>query len=140
MHRALRARDALRVSTIRLARAAIHNASKERGRELTDPEIEDIVGREIKRRREAIDAYAKGGRDDLAQKESLELAILSEYLPPPLLEAELRALVDEAVAHTGAKGAGDTGRVMGVLMPKVKSRADGALVSRLVREALGSGS
>jgi len=128
------------VSTIRLARAAIHNAVIERGRDLTDPEIEDIIGREIKRRREAIDAYAQGGRDDLARKESLELAILSEYLPPPLSEAEVRALVDEAVAYTGAKGPKDMGRVMGVLMPKVKSRADGALVSRLVREALGASS
>lgn len=128
------------MSTIRLARAAIHNASIERGRDLTDPEVEEIIGREMKRRREAIDAYAKGGRDALAQKESLELAILSEYLPPPLPEAEVRALVSEAVAQTGAKGPQDMGRVMGVLMPKVRSRADGALVSRLVREALAAGS
>jgi hypothetical protein len=127
------------VSTIRLARAAIHNASIERGRGLTDPEVEEIIGREIKRRREAIEAYAKGGREDLAQKESLELAILSEYLPPPLAEAEVRALVDEAVVQTAAKGPADVGRVMSVLMPKVRSRADGAMVQRLVRAALGAG-
>jgi hypothetical protein len=125
------------VSTIRLARAAIHNAAIERGRDLTDVEIEDIIGREIKRRREAVEAYARGGRDDLARKESLELAILSEYLPPPLPEPELRALIAEAVSQTAAKGPPDIGRVMGILMPKVRSRADGALVSRLVREALG---
>jgi uncharacterized protein len=123
-----------------MARAAIHNASIERGRDLTDPEVEEIIGREIKHRREAIEAYAKGGRDDLAQKESLELAILSEYLPPPLSEMEVRVLVDEAVAMTGAKGPKDMGRVMGVLMPRVRSRVDGALVQRLVRDALGTGS
>jgi uncharacterized protein YqeY len=99
------------VSTIRLARAAIHNAS--------------------------IEAYAKGGRHDLAHNESLELAILSEYLPPPLSEAEIRALVHEAVVQTGATGPADLGRVMGVVMPKVKSRADGSTVQRLVRDVLG---
>ena len=126
------------MSTIRLARASIHNASIERGRDLTDLEVEEIIGREIKRRREAIEAYARGGRDDLAQKESLELAILSEYLPPPLSEAEIRALVDEAVVQTAAKGPADMGRVMGVVMPRVRSRADGALVQRIVRDALGT--
>lgn len=134
----MRARDALRVSTLRMARAAVQNAAIERGRDLTDPEVEEVIAREIKRRREAIDAYTRAGRDDLAQKESLELAILSEYLPPPLSEAELRALVREAVAQTNAAGPQDLGRVMGVVMPKVRARADGALVQRLVREALGA--
>lgn len=132
----MRARDALRVSTLRLVRAAIQNAAIERGRDLTDAEVEEVIAREMKRRREAIDAYTRGGRDDLAQKESLELAILSEYLPPPLTEAEIRALVREAVAQTQAAGPRDLGRVMGAVMPKVRSRADGALVQRLVRETL----
>ena len=136
LHRALRAGDSLRVSTIRLARAAIHNASIERGRALTDAEIEEIITREMKRRREAIEAFGKGGRDDLVQKETLELAILSEYLPPQLSEADLRAIVAEAVAQVSAAGPQDMGRVMGAVMPKVKGRADGGLVSRLVREAL----
>ncbi len=136
LHRALRAGDSLRVSTIRLARAAIHNASIERGRALTDAEIEEIITREMKRRREAIAAFGKGGRDDLVQKETLELAILSEYLPPQLSEADLRAIVAEAVAQVSAAGPQDMGRVMGAVMPKVKGRADGGLVSRLVREAL----
>jgi len=138
LHRALRAGDSLRVSTIRLARAAIHNASIERGRALTDAEIEEIITREMKRRREAIEAFGKGGRDDLVQKETLELAILSEYLPPQLSEADLRAIVAEAVAQVSAAGPQDMGRVMGAVMPKVKGRADGGLVSRLVREALGT--
>lgn len=138
LHRALRAGDGLRVSTIRLARAAIHNASIERGRALMDTEIEEIITREMKRRREAIEAFGKGGRDDLVRKETLELAILSEYLPPQLSEADLRAIVAEAVRQVQAAGPQDMGRVMAAVMPKVKGRADGGLVNRLVREALGT--
>src|SRR5207249_4258089 len=81
MRKALLAGDSLRVSTIRLARASIQNAAIERGRDLTDEEIIEILGREMKRRREAIEAFAKGGRDDLVRKETLELAILTEYVP-----------------------------------------------------------
>lgn len=138
LHRALRAGDSLRVSTLRLARAAIHNAEIELGRPLTDAEVEGVLAREMKRRREAIDAYTRAAREDLARKEGLELAVLAEYLPPPLSEADLRALVREAVATVGARGPQDLGRVMGVVMPRVKGRADGGLVNRLVREALGA--
>jgi uncharacterized protein YqeY len=137
LHRALRAGDSLRVSTLRLARAAIHNAEIERGRPLTDAEVEGVLAWEMKRRREAIDAYTRAAREDLARKEGLELAVLAEYLPPPLSEADLRTLVREAVASVGARGPQDLGRVMGVVMPRVKGRADGGLVNRLVREALG---
>jgi len=137
LDRALRAGDSLRVSTIRLARAAIHNAAIERGRDLTDPEIQDVLAREMKRRREAIEAYTRAGRDDLVRKETLELAILTEYLPP-LEEAELRAMIRDTVAQVGATGPQDLGRVMGALMPRLRGRADGGLVSRLVREALGA--
>ena len=138
LHRALRAGDTLRVSTIRLARAAVHNDQIERGRPLTDPEVEEILGREMKRRREAIDAYTKAAREDLARKESLELAILAEYLPPPLTEADVRAVIRETVSQLGARGPQDMGRVMGAVMPMVKGRVDGGLVNRLVREALGA--
>ncbi len=138
LRRALRAGDALRVSTIRLARAAIHNAEIERGRPLSDEEIHEILAREVKRRREAIDAFTKGKRDDLVKKESLELAILTEYLPAPLAEEELRAIISSAVAQVQAKGERDIGRVMAVVMPKVKGRADGKAVDRLVRALLTS--
>jgi len=138
LHRALRAGDTLRVSTIRLARAAVQNAQIERGRPLTDPEVEEILGREMKRRREAIDAYTKAAREDLARKESLELAILAEYLPPPLTEADVRAVIRETVSQLGARGPQDMGRVMGAVMPRVKGRVEGGLVNRLVREALGA--
>ncbi len=139
LYRALRAGDPLRVSTIRLARAAMHNAAIELGRPLTEAEIQQIMGREIKRRREAIEAFTKGGREDLVRKESLELAILAEYLPPPLSEVELRTIIADAVAQLAARGPHDIGRVMGAVMPKVKDRVDGRLVNQLVREALGTG-
>lgn len=136
LKKAMLAGDALRVSTIRLARAAIHNLTIERGRALTDEEVIEVLGREMKRRREAIEAFTKGGRDDLVRKESLELAILAEYAPAPLSPEELRTLVAAAIAQVQAKDARDTGRVMAVVMPRVKGRADGALVSQLVRELL----
>ncbi len=136
---AMRAGDAVRVSTIRLARAAIHNLAIERGRAPTDEEIVEVLTHEMKRRREAIEAYTKGRRDDLVRKESLELAILTEYVPAPLSTAELRKMVADAVAQVQAKDPRDVGRVMSVVMPKVKGRADGNTVSQLVREILGAG-
>ncbi len=136
LDRALRAGDALRVSTIRLARAAIHNAEIERGRALSDEEIYEILGREAKRRREAIEAFTKGNRDDLVKKESLELAVLTEYLPVALSEDDLRTVIADAVSEVKAKDARDVGRVMAVVMPKVKGRADGKVVDRLVRTLL----
>ena len=134
--RALRAGDALRVSTIRLVRAATHNLEIERGRPLSDEEMEGVIAHEAKRRREAIEAFAKGGRNDLVQKESLELAILSEYLPAPLSDADLRALVAETAEAVGAQSERDTGKIMAAVMPKVKGRAAGAAVNRLVCEWL----
>ncbi len=139
LKKAMLAGDALRVSTIRLARAAIHNMTIERGRALTDDEVIEVLGREMKRRREAIEAFTKGGRDDLVRKESLELAILAEYAPAPLSPEELRTLVAAAIAQVQAKDARDIGRVMAVVMPKVKGRADGAAVNKMVREQLEKG-
>lgn len=136
LKKAMRAQDAVRVSTIRLARAAIQNATIERGRPLGDEEIVELLSREIKRRREAIEAFTKGGRDDLVRKESLELAILIEYLPTQLSDAELRALIADVITQLRAKDGKDVGRVMAAVMPKVKGRADGGAVSRLVRELL----
>lgn len=133
---ALRAGDAIRVSTIRLARAAIHNEEIERRRPLTDDEIRDVLGKEAKRRREAIEMFEKGRRDDLVAKESLELAVITAYLPAAMSAEELRAIVAQAIARTGAAGRKDTGKVMAVVMPQVKGRADGQTVSRIVQELL----
>ena len=136
MRKAMLARDALRVSTIRLARAAMQNAAIERGRDLTDEEVIEVLHREIRRRREAIEAYEKGGRADLVRKETLELAILTEYVPAPLSPDELRGFVMDAIAQAKANDARDIGRVMALVMPKVKGRAEGSAVNQMVRALL----
>src|SRR2546428_12485648 len=110
MRTALLAGDSLRVSTIRLARASIQNAAIERGRDMTDEEIIEILSREMKRRREAIEAFAKGGRDDLGRKETLELAILTEYGPAPPSPPRLRALIAAAPTPAQATNAREIGR------------------------------
>ncbi len=137
LRQALRGGDAVRVSTIRLTRAAIKNAEIDKRRPLTDEEIQDILLGEVKRRREAIEAFTRGGRDDLSRREALEMAILTEYLPAPLPEEELRRIIAEVVAELGAASPADSGRVMAAVMPKVRRRAAGAVVNRLVRQALG---
>lgn len=133
---ALRARDAVKTSTIRLARAAIKNAEIERRRPLNDDEVIAVLRHEVKLRREAIEGFERGGRDDLVQREKLEMAILLAYLPPPMDEEELRGLVAEVAGAAGAASERDFGRVMGQVMRRVAGRADGKTVERMVREAL----
>jgi uncharacterized protein YqeY len=133
---ALRARDSIRTSTIRLARAAVKNAEIERRRALNDDEVVTVLQHEVKRRREAIDGFERGGRDDLVQKEKLEMAILLGYLPAALSEDEIRRLAAQVTAEVGAGGERDFGRVMGHVMRRVAGRADGKTVERIVREVL----
>jgi uncharacterized protein YqeY len=135
---AVRNRDGVRISTIRLARAAIHNAEIERHRPLSDEEVHEILRREVKRRREAIEAYLRGNREDAARREELEMAVLMEYLPQPLSEEAVRALVADAIKETGATNAREAGRVIGFVMRKTQGQVDGKTVERLVREALDS--
>lgn len=132
----LRARDALRTSTIRLTRAAMKNAEIDRRRPLTDAEAIEVIQREVKRRREAIEAFERGGRVDLVAKEQLEMAILLGYLPTPLEESDLRRIVAEVTAETQAGSDRNFGRVMGQVMRRVAGRAEGRTVERIVREAL----
>ncbi|MCS7236598.1 MAG: GatB/YqeY domain-containing protein [Armatimonadota bacterium] len=136
LRQALKNRDEVRVSTLRLARAAVHNAEIERGRPLSDAEVQEVLRREVKRRREAIEAYRRGGREEAARREELEMAVLMEYLPQPLSEEELRALVRQALRETGATTAKDVGRVVGWVMARTQGRADGRRVAELVQEAL----
>jgi uncharacterized protein YqeY len=137
MRDAMRARDQRRTSTLRMAMAAAKNRQIELGRELTDEDMVEVLGKQVKQRRESIEQFRAGGREEMAANEEAEAAILAEFLPEQLSEAELERLVDEAVATTGASGPGDMGRVMGALMPRTKGRADGKLVSDLVRRRLG---
>ena len=139
MRDAMRARDERRTSTLRMAMAAAHNRQIELGRPLTDEETVEVLGRQVKQCREAIEQFRAGGREERAQAEEAEAAILAEFLPAQLGEDELRGLVDAAVTETGASGPSDIGRVMGALMPRTKGRADGRLVSDLVRQRLGTG-
>jgi uncharacterized protein YqeY len=136
MKSAMRDGDAHRRDTLRMAIAAAQNAEKEKRGPLSDEEVEAILARQVKTRRESITAFRDAGRDDLADKEQTEIDVLAPYLPEQLGEDEVRALVTEAVAATGATSPRDMGRVMGVLMPRVKGRADGKLVSSLVNEEL----
>jgi uncharacterized protein YqeY len=133
---AMKERDALRVSVLRLLRSAIHNAEIDRQRALTDDEILGVIQSEIRKRRESIEAFQQGGRVDLAEREQAELAILETYLPQPLSRAELEALVRETIREVEALSVRDMGKVMAVLMPKVRGRADGREVNELVRQLL----
>ena len=135
---AMRAHDALRRDVLRMAEAAVYGVEKKEHRELTDDEVVGVLTREVKTRRESVEAFRAGGREDLAAKEEAEIAILSAYLPTQLSDDEIRALVDEAIEQTGASSARDLGRVMGVLSPRTRGRADGRRVSELVAQALAA--
>lgn len=138
MKAAMRGGDTARRDTLRMAIAAAQHAAKDKRAPLTDEEATEVLTREVKKRRESIQAYQSAGRSDLAAREQAEVDILTPYLPEQLSEDEVRALVQEAVAATGAASPGDMGRVMSQLMPRVKGRADGKLVSRLVNQELAA--
>ena len=132
----MRGGDALRRDVLRMAANAAYNVEKRNQQPLTDDEFLAVLTREVKTRRESVDAYTKAGRDDLAAKEQAEIAILEEYLPAALSDAEIGALVEEAVAETGATNPRDMGKVMGWLSPRIRGRADGKVVSGLVASRL----
>jgi uncharacterized protein YqeY len=132
----MRSGDALRRDVLRMAQSAIYNAEKAKRTTLSEDDVLAILAREVKTRRESVEAFRTGGREDLAAKEEAEIAILQGYLPEALSEDELRALVDEAIAATGAASARDLGKVMGWLAPRTRGRADGKVVSGMVAAAL----
>lgn len=133
---AMRSGDSLRRDVLRMAQNAVYAVEKRERREPTDDDVAAILTREVKTRRESIDAFRKGDREDLAAKEEAEIAILTDYLPEQLDDAAIQALVAEAVAATGAANVRDLGKVMGWLAPKTRARADGKRVSELVAQAL----
>ena len=142
MTAALKARDDLRKSVLRMALTAVTKAevAGKEARELSDTEIVDVLGSEAKKRRESVVAYREAGRAELADKEQAEADILAEYLPEQLTEDEIKALVTETIAATGAAELGPRGigKVMGALQPKVKGKADGGIVSAEVKRQLGA--
>jgi uncharacterized protein YqeY len=135
---AMRAHDELRRDTLRMVLSAVQNQEKQARRPLTDDEFVVVLTREVKTRRESIDAYQKADRQDLADKERAEVAIISVYLPEPLSQAELRAMVRAAIAESGATSARDLGKVMGLLAPRTRGRADGREVSAMVGQELAA--
>lgn len=138
MKDALRAREAgrTRLSVIRMVRAAIKNAEIERGHELSDDEVLEVLAKEKKQRQEALEEYRRAGRQDLVRQLEEELAIIADYLPAPLSEEELTELARRVIAEVGATGPQDMGKVMGRLMPQIRGRAEGAEASRIVRQLL----
>lgn len=137
MKNAMKAKDDLRLSTIRLIRSAVKNKDIELKRELNEQEIVELIASLGKQRRESIRMFGEAGRQDLVEKEEKELAVLLEFLPQQLGREEVAALVEKAIAECGAQGARDMGKVMKALMPHVAGRADGKMVSDLVKEKLG---
>lgn len=154
LKRALKEKRKVAISTLRMLNAAIINQEKkkryklskekpdlkvenlEKESQLTDEEIQEVVFSEVKKRKEAISEFEKGKRMDLVQKEKKEMEILKKYLPELLSEEEIKNLAKETIKELGAESLKDMGKVMGQLMPKIKNRADGSLVSKIVKELL----
>jgi uncharacterized protein len=136
LKQAMVARDGERRDTLRLILASLRAAEKELQRPLHDDEELQVLQRERKRRTEASEAFRAGGREEQADAEERELAVLEEFMPEPLSEEELEEIVDDAIAEVGATSMRDIGRVMADVMPQVAGRADGSAVSQLAREKL----
>lgn len=132
----LKASDSLRVSVLRMTKAALKNRQIEKRADLSDEEIDAVLSSLAKQRREAIELFSKGGREDLAGKERQELSILQEYLPKQLAPEELDGIILAAVEETSAGGIKDLGKVMRLVMARVKGAADGKTVSQRVKETL----
>ncbi len=133
---AMRARDDVRVATLRLTLSALRSSEKELQRPLKEDEELQVLQRERKRRAESVRAFRDAGREEQADREEAELEVLETLMPEQLSEDDLEAIVDDAIAETGATSLRDLGRVMADVMPQVAGRADGSTVSQLVREKL----
>jgi uncharacterized protein YqeY len=135
---AIRSKDGVKSGTIRMLLAAITNeeVAGKSAKVLSDAEVVTVLSREAKKRREAVEAYTNAKRDDLANKEKEESAVIALYLPEQLSEADIKKLIMDAIAETNASGPSGMGLVMKVLQPKIAGKADGGLVSKLVKAAL----
>jgi uncharacterized protein YqeY len=138
MKAAMRQKDQLRLSTIRMLKSAVKYREIEIMKTLDDAGIQGVISSEIKRRRDSVEQYRAGNRNDLADKEDAEIRVLQGYLPQQLSAEELAAKVDEVIAQVGAQGPKDMGAVMKALLPAVQGRADGKVVSELVKQRLAA--
>lgn len=139
LKQAMRGGDKLRRDTLRLLRSSIHNEEIAQGKDLDDQGIQDVIAREAKRRRESIEAYRAGKREDLVAREEAELGVLLEYMPQQLSREEITDLAQQVAREVDAHSPADKGRVMKALMPQVRGRADGSLVSAVVDDLLRAG-
>lgn len=136
MKTAMKAKDKERLSVIRMVKAAIKNLEIEKRTSLTEEEVISVVVKELKQKEESIAEFKKAGRDEVVTKLEAEALILKEYLPEPLSEEEILAVIDKAIEEVDAKGPSDMGKVMGKVIPETKGKADGKLVNELVRKRL----
>lgn len=136
MKSAMRAHDTARLGTIRLLRAAVKQREIDEQIDATDAQVMEVIAKMVKQRRDSVEQYRAGGREDLAQKEQAEIDVLSSYLPQQLTETEINAIIDEAVAAAGVTGMAGMGKVMGLVKPRVTGRADLGKVSALVKARL----
>jgi len=137
MKLAMKAQEKERTGTLRMVKAALQNRRIEKRADLSEEEVLGVLVSMIKQRNDSVEQFEKGGRSDLADREKNEITVISAYLPAQMGEDEVKAAVAEAVAASGAQGPKDMGKVMALLMPRVKGRADGKLVNQLVRSMLG---
>lgn len=133
---AMKAHDKLSLNVIRMMKAALTNEKVKQGHDLTSDEELTIVSRELKQRKESMEEFAKGNRDDLVEGVKAEIAIVEKYAPKQLGEDEVTTIVADSIAKVSASGMGDFGKVMGVVMPQVKGKADGAMVNKVVKTQL----
>ena len=133
---AVRNKDELRRSALRLIKASVQSEEKSKGKALGDDDVVQVLSREAKRRKESIEAFKDGNRPDLVEKEEAELALIAKYLPQQLTADEIHEIARSVIEEVGAGGPGDRGKVMGRLMPQVKGKADGKMVNRIVGELL----
>ncbi|GBF10139.1 GatB/YqeY domain-containing protein [Tepidibacillus sp. HK-1] len=136
MKQAMKNKDKVKLSVIRMIRSAIKYTEIEKQTTLSDEQILDVLTREVKQRRDSLQEFEKAGRQDLVENVQAELEILKQYLPQQLSEQELRNIIQSVIEEIGAKGKSDMGKVMSAVMPKVKGRADGKLINQLVQEYL----
>ena len=135
---AMKRSESIRLSALRMAKAAIKNVQIDKGRELSDEEILSVLASMAKQRRESIEQFSRGGREELAEKERQELAVLQAYMPAQLTPDEIDTLILQAIQESSARSEADMGRVMKLLMPKIKGVADGKWVNTRVKELLSS--
>ena len=135
---AAKATDKIRLSALRMLKNGLHNREIDLKRELNEAEFLQLVSAMVKQRKDSIEQFDKGGRTDLVEKEEAELKVILEFLPEQMSEAELEAIIDDAIRETGAAGIRDMGKVMKVLMPKVAGKADGKVVGEKVKLRLSA--